>query len=58
MYKGPDIDYIDYIKRKPTIMTNQTFTAPTLPTPAKKAEKKVWTPNMTTKLALTLLFIL
>ena len=39
-------------------MTNQTFTAPTLPAVAKKIEKKVWTPNMTTKLALTLLFIL
>ena len=39
-------------------MTNQTFTAPTLPTPTKKVAKKVWTPNMTTKVALTLLFIL
>ena len=58
MYKWPKTDYIDYIKRKQPTMTNQTFTTPTLPTPAKKAAKKVWTPNMTTKVALTLLFIL
>ena len=39
-------------------MTNQTFTAPTLPTIAKKVEKKGWTPNTATKLALTLLIII
>ena len=39
-------------------MTNQLFAAPTLPTPpAKKVEKKVWTPNTATKLALTLLVL-
>ena len=38
-------------------MTNQTFTAPTLPTIAKKVEKKVWTPNTATKIALTLLIL-
>ena len=39
-------------------MTNNTFTAPTLPTPAKRAAKKTWTPNTATKLALTLLILL
>ena len=39
-------------------MTNQTFSAPTLPTPAKAAAKKVWTPNTATKLALTLLILI
>ncbi len=39
-------------------MTNQFFAAPTLPTPTKKVEKKIWTPNTTTKLALTLLVLI
>ena len=38
-------------------MTNQIFTAPTLPTIAKKVEKKGWTINTRTKLALTLLLL-
>ena len=50
--------YIIYIERKPTNMTNQIFTAPTLPTAKVTTKKPAWNPNMTTKLALTLLFIL
>jgi hypothetical protein len=37
-------------------MTNNTFTAPTLPTPAATTKKQPkWNPNMATKIAITIL---
>ena len=39
-------------------MKNQIFTAPTLPTTKVATKKPAWNPNMATKVALTLLFIL
>ena len=54
LHKAPKTWYIDYIERKLTIMTTQTFKAPTLPTPATTKKQPKWNPNMATRIALVL----